>query len=112
MTRRMPAAIAAASLAFSLITPVHAANREHQQMMADIRMLQEQSQQLQLLLGSLGEALKQLNARLDDQSNATRKAFADQKLLVDNLTNEVRVVREKIDETNVRVTSLGQEVEA
>ena len=35
--------------------PAAAANKEHQQLMADIRMLQEQSQLLQNMLGSLAD---------------------------------------------------------
>jgi TolA-binding protein len=80
--------------------------------MADIRMLQEQSQQLQNLLGALNESIRAVNARLDQQTEATRKAFADQKLVVDNLSNDVRVIREKLDDNNVRIGSLTQEVEA
>ena len=37
--------------------PASAANKEHQQMMADIRMLQEQAQLLQNMLVSLGGSL-------------------------------------------------------
>jgi tol-pal system protein YbgF len=96
----------------ALATPAHAANREHLQIVADIRMLQEQTQQLQSTLVQLNDALKTLNARLDEQSNQQRKAFADQKLLVDTLTGEVRIVREKIDDTNVRLSSLSQEVDS
>src|SRR5438093_516222 len=59
--------------------PAAAANKEHQQLMADIRMLQEQAQQLQNILGALNESIKAVNARLDDQTNVSRKAFADQK---------------------------------
>jgi tol-pal system protein YbgF len=91
--------------------PLRAADREHEQMMADIRMLQEQTQQLQLMLGALTDALKTINARIDDQSATTRKGFADQKLQVDALGGDVRVLREKLDETNVRLTSLSQDVE-
>jgi tol-pal system protein YbgF len=93
-----------------------AANKEQQQMMADIRMLQEQSQQLQILLGALNESLKATNARIDaridEQTNFTRKAFADQKLSIDNVTNDLRVVREKVDDNNVRVSSLTRELDA
>ena len=92
--------------------PASAANKEHQQLMADLRMLQEQSQQLQNLIGSVTEALKAVNARLDQQSETTRKAFADQKLVIDNLTNDVRVIREKLDDNNVRIGSLTQEVDS
>ncbi|MPZ17909.1 MAG: tol-pal system protein YbgF, partial [Luteitalea sp.] len=37
---------------------------------------------------------------------------ADQKLLVDNLGNDVSVVREKLDDTGVRLNSLSQEMDA
>ena len=52
--------------------PAAAQSRREMQMMADIRMLQEQNQQLQVTLAQLGETLKALNARLDDQANSTR----------------------------------------
>jgi tol-pal system protein YbgF len=92
-------------------TPAGAANREHQVMMAEIRMLQEQTQQLQALIGTLAESVKQVTSKLDDQSTLSRKAFADQKVLVDNVSEGVRVLREKVDETNVRISSLTQEME-
>jgi TolA-binding protein len=92
--------------------PAAGADKETLQMMADIRMLQEQTQQLHILLGSIGEALKAVNARIDAQTETTRKAFADQKLNVDALSNDLRVVREKVDDNNVRIGSLSQELEA
>jgi tol-pal system protein YbgF len=97
-------------------TPAMAQNREHQQMAADARMLQEQTQQLAIAVAALSEslsqALKTINARLDDTTNATRKAFADQKLLIDNMANDVRVVRERTDDTNLRIATLREELEA
>jgi tol-pal system protein YbgF len=110
MMRTVLGALTTGVLLVGLAAPAHAANREHQQLMADIRMLQEQSQQLQLVLASLGDTLKALNAKLDDQSTASRKQFADQKLLIDNLSSDLRVVRERIDENSTRVGTLGQEV--
>ncbi len=94
----------------SLAVPAHAANREHQQLMADIRMLQEQNQQLQLVLATLGDTLKSLNAKLDDQAVTARKQFADQKLLIDNVNSDLRVVRERLDENSKSVGTLGQEL--
>ena len=88
-----------------------AADKTHQQIMAEIRMLQEQQQQLQQLLGGLVETLKTLSTKMDDQSGATRKGFADQKLLVDNAAEGVRILREKADDTNVRLASMTQELE-
>ena len=112
MRQTLFAATFLAILAASAAAPAAAANKEHQQLMADIRMLQEQSQQLQNLLAALNESLKAVSTRLDQQTETNRKAFADQKLVVDNLSNDVRVIREKLDDNNVRVGSLTQEVEA
>src|SRR5919197_3319701 len=105
------ACLAAAALV-AAAGPASAANKEHQQMMADIRMLQEQAQVLQNLLGTLNETLKAVNARLDDQANVSRKAFADQKLIIDTLSSDSRVIREKLDDNNVRLGSISQEVDA
>ena len=110
MMRTVIGALTTGALLVGLAMPAHAANREHQQLMADIRMLQEQSQQLQLVLASLADTLKSLNAKIDDQSTASRKQFADQKLLIDNLSSDLRVVRERLDENNTRVGTIGQEL--
>jgi tol-pal system protein YbgF len=93
-----------------------AQSRREMQMMADIRMLQEQTQQLQQQLLSaveqLSTTLKAINSRVDEQAAATRKSFADQKLAVDQFGTDLRIVRERIDENTVRITSLSQEIEA
>jgi TolA-binding protein len=104
--------VLAAGALLAAATPAHAANKEHQQLMADLRMLQEQTQLLQNVLNQMTDALKAVNTRLDQQAETTRKAFADQKLVIDNLTNDVRVIREKLDDNNVRLGSLTQEVDA
>jgi tol-pal system protein YbgF len=109
MTRIVTGALTGV-LFVSLAVPAHAANREHQQLMADIRMLQEQNQQLQLVLATLGDTLKTLNAKLDDQSATSRKQFADQKLLIDNVNSDLRVVRERLDENSKSVGTIGQEL--
>jgi TolA-binding protein len=112
MRSRIAGALLALVLAATFASPASAANKEHQQLMADIRMLQEQAQLLQNLLGTINESIKAVNTRLDEQTNATRKASADQKLQMDNLAGDLRVVREKVDDNNVRIASLTQEVEA
>lgn len=112
MTLRLPAFLLAISVSAGLAAPAGAQSREQRQIMADLRILQEQSQQLQILIDQLGETLKAVNARLDDQANATRKAFADQKLTIDTLSSDLRVVREKVDDNNVRIGSLAQELES
>jgi tol-pal system protein YbgF len=97
-------------------SPAAAQSQRERQMMADVRMLQEQTQllqqQLTAALEQLQASLKTLNGRIDEQSAATRKSFADQKLAVDQFGNDLRVVRERIDENTVRITGLAQEIEA
>jgi TolA-binding protein len=111
MRQRILGVVLAAAI-LATAAPASAANKEHQQLMADLRMLQEQSQLLQNLIGSVADAVKAVNTRLDQQGETTRKAFADQKLVIDNLTNDVRVIREKLDDNNVRIGSLTQELDS
>jgi tol-pal system protein YbgF len=109
-------AVMVSVLGAGMWSPAAAQNRREMQMMADIRMLQEQNQQLQVLLAQLSEALngsiKAVNGRLDEQANTNRKAFADQNLKVDQFGSDLRVVREGVSENNVRISQLSQELEA
>jgi tol-pal system protein YbgF len=87
-------------------------SKEYLQLLAEIRMLQEQNQQLQQLFGTLQDSLKAFSTKLDDQSTANRKAMADQTLAMNNIGDTVRVLREKADDTNVRVATVAQEIQA
>jgi tol-pal system protein YbgF len=102
----------AAVLLLTVAGAAPAANKEHQQMMAEIRMLQEQTALLRAQLAALNDTLRTVGTKLDDQAGASRRAFADQKLLVDTISSDLRVVREKVDDNNVRISSLSQELEA
>lgn len=114
MTKRISLALAVVLL--HQASPTFAQNREHQQMAAELRMLQEQTQQLAITLTALNQALaesvKVLNARLEENSNAMRKNFADQKLLIDNIAADVGRIRERAGDTSVRIGSLQEELEA
>jgi tol-pal system protein YbgF len=118
MTTRITTTRAVAAMLLALVyvaltpaTPA-AADREHQQMMADLRMLQEQTQQLQAMMSDLGEALKTVTSRIEDQTSLERKAFADGKVQMDTMSGDLRVVREKVDETNVRLGTIAQDLES
>jgi tol-pal system protein YbgF len=105
-------ALAVAAGVLALPGSANAANKEHQQIMAELRMLQEQQAQLIQTIYALGETLKVITTRLDDHSGVTRKAFADQKLLIDNVAETARILREKADDTNVRLSNVSQELQA
>ncbi|MBI3490234.1 MAG: tetratricopeptide repeat protein [Acidobacteria bacterium] len=115
MKQKLSAALVVAFLV-AAPAPASAANKEHQQLMADLRILQEQAQLLQNMLEAVTEAMKAMDGRVtqrvDQLSSVLVKAFADQKLSLDNLSNDVRVIREKLDDNNVRIGSLTQEVSA
>jgi len=87
-------------------------SKEYLQLLAELRMLQEQNAQMQQLFGALQDSLKAVTTRLDDQTAATRKAMADQTLQLTNVGDTVRMLREKADDTNVRIAQVSQEVDA
>lgn len=104
-------ALVAGLVAFSA-SPALAQRRELQQMAADIRILQEQTQLLHNAVSTLTEALQAVNARIDEQTGVTRKTFADAKIQADAMGGDIRVVRERVDDTNVRITALSQEIDS
>jgi tol-pal system protein YbgF len=116
IVRRILPGLLVAIAVVTAAAPAAAQSRREMQMMADIRMLQEQTQQLQqqlaAALAQIGASLEKLSTRVEDQAGATRKGFADQKLVIDQVNGDLRVVKERVDETNVRITSLSQEIEA
>jgi tol-pal system protein YbgF len=67
---------------------------------------------LQLLMTALEEAVQALSAQLDEQRSATARGFADQRLQTDGIADDVRILREKLDNTNVRISSMSLEIEA
>ena len=107
-------AVVATGLVLGLLVPAvsSATDKEHKLLMAEIRMLQEEQQQLRQTLAGLNESLKALNARLDVDATRNQKSFADQRLVIEGVAETTRVLREKSDETNVRLSSMTQEVQA
>lgn len=89
-----------------------AASKEQQLLMAELRIMQQNQQMLQQSLVALADTLKTVTTRLDEQAGTTRKALADQRLLIEGMTDTVRNLREKSDDTNVRLSSITQELES
>jgi tol-pal system protein YbgF len=96
----------------AIATPAAAQNREHLQLAAELRMLQEQNQQLSLALNQLTDALKAVNARLDTSEEFQRRRFADQEVLVKNLGSDLGTIRERTQDTDTRLRSLKDEIDA
>jgi len=100
------------ALLSAFAAPVAAQNREHLQLAAELRMLQEQNQQLSLTLTQLTEALKAVNARLDTSDEFQRRRFADQEVLVKNLGSDLGTIRERTQDTDTRLRTLKDEIDA
>ena len=75
--------------------PASAQSREQRQMMADLRILQVQAQEMQNMMGALNQALsdalKAINTRLNEQAESTRRSFAEQKSIIDTVSSETAV---------------------
>ena len=103
---------AAAILLCGIAAPVAAQNKEHLQMAAELRMLQEQQQQLALTLQQLADAIKAVNTRIDEATNSTRRGFADQNVAIKGMSDDMKAIRDRVDDTNVRLGTLRDEVDA
>jgi tol-pal system protein YbgF len=104
------------ALAAAFSTPLHAADKETRQMMADIRMLQEQEQQIQTVLTTLTDQIrsmeKSVNQRIDDQVEAIRKGLADEHAATATVTNDMRSLRERLDDNTTRLGQAVAEIQA
>jgi tol-pal system protein YbgF len=117
MTMTISARLAIAAIGvLALAAHPAAQNREHQQQAAELRILQEQQQQISLAVSQLAEAVKtlsgRLDAKLDEATAATRKAFADQELTIRNMSGDLSAIRERTQETDTRIRTLLDEIEA
>jgi tol-pal system protein YbgF len=61
---------------------------------------------------ALQDSIKAVNTRLDTANDTTRKGFADQKVIIDDMGKDMRAIRERVDDTNVRVSNVREEIEA
>ena len=89
-----------------------AADREQQQIMADLRMLQLQTQELHTTMLALADAIQTVNVTVTEEASISRKTFADTQVMMNTVGDGIRILREKLDDTNVRVASFSQEIEA
>lgn len=107
---------AAVVLLSGALTPAAAQNREHQQLSAELRILQEQQVQLALSMQQLAQAQvesnKALASRLDQIDQGVTKLFADQALLIGPIGENARIMRERSQETSTRIGELTEELRA
>ena len=89
-----------------------AQNRVDQQMFLDLRVIQEQQQDLRRLVNTLIEQIQTVNTRLDAEASARNKGFADAQTLIAAVNDNVSKLTENVRDGKVKVADIGQEVEA
>ena len=99
-----------------MAVPVHAQNREHLLMAADLKILQQQNQELANTLAQmiqlLNDTTKALSTRIDQTNEAIRKGFADQSLTLNTTAGDVRKTLAQTQDAATRLGELKEEVEA
>jgi len=102
--------------ALAMTVPAHAQNREHMLMAADLKILQQQNQELANTLAQmiqlLNDTAKALGTRIDQTNEAIRKGFADQSLTLNATAGDVRKTLAQTQDAATRLGELKEEVEA
>jgi tol-pal system protein YbgF len=116
---RSGAIASVAALVLMTAAPLHGQNREHQQMAAEQRIMMERLQLLETAnertlaqLAQLAQAIKAVTDRIEASDAAMVKALADQKVVLDNLNVEMRVVRQNVQESGTRLQSIKEELQS
>ena len=86
-------------------TPALAQNRIEQQLLLDMRELQEQERQLLLALNSLSEQLKAVSGKVDAEAAPRSKGFADLQTLVNNANSNISTLQENVRDNKSRCRS-------
>jgi tol-pal system protein YbgF len=96
----------------AIAAPAHAQNRTELQMVADVRMLQETVNKLQLAVNVLMEQLKATNAQVESTKNLAQKLHAEQMVQIKDIGSTNAVLNEKLADSSVNVLKLTQEMSA
>ena len=98
------------------VSPAGAQNREHMQLAADLRIVQQQQQELANSVAQLtqlvAETAKALNTRMDQTNEAVKKGFADQSLVLSATAGDVRKIQAQTQDAATRMGELKEEIEA
>jgi TolA-binding protein len=115
--RPLVAALATAALTLGAASAADAQSREQQQTLAELRILQEQTAQLQQAVNLLVEQMKELKesvktvtSRLDSQSDQAIKNTADIRDVITTLSRTVSTLDQRVGENNIRVQQVEQEI--
>jgi tol-pal system protein YbgF len=90
----------------------HQLNATQQIMMERLQLLESANEKTLAQLTQITQALKAVTDRIEASDVAVRKSMADQKVVLDNLNVEMRVIRQNTQDHNTRLQTLKEEMEA
>jgi len=80
--------------------------------LAELRQIQAQLAQLQTAQEALKSAVEAVSAGATEQQDSLRKTFADSKIALERVQQDMSILSERIDETNSRLGSLREDMTA
>ena len=101
MTRFVPVVV----VALFAVSPAFAQSAAERQLAADVRMLEQRIERIEMAISDLRQAGQELDKQMAEQVNAARKLAADQTVRLNEALDAVRVLREQLAETNQQLTA-------
>src|SRR5689334_12511261 len=109
MTARWTRIVVILALALAPVA-IGAQNKQDLQMQQDIRVLQQQIQELRLAIAALAEQTKATNAKLDGQVDLVRKNNADQSQILNSVQTQANALVTKLDQYTQELQKLSAQV--
>ena len=103
-------AIAAALAIVSLCAPEATAQRDRDNILAELRQIQAQLSQIQRSHNALKEAVDELTAASAAHQDSLRRTLADGNVALEQLEQDLSILSARVDETNGRIGNLHQEI--
>ena len=86
------------------------AQKKEDIILAELRQIQAQLAQLQTSQAALRTVVEALNAGATEQQDSLRKTFADSKIALERVQQDMSILSERIDETNSRLGGLREDL--
>ncbi len=112
MSRNSPWAsrVLALALALSFGRDSTAGQKKEDLILAELRQIQAQLIQLQTSQTALKAVVDALSAGAAEQQDSIRKTFADSKIALERVQQDMSILSERIDETNSRLAGLREDL--
>lgn len=111
MRRQLLITAALVALPFaSVLAPEATAQRDRDNIIAELRQIQAQLAQIQSSHAALKQAVDQLSAASAEQRDSLRKTLADGNVALERVEQDLSILSARVDETNGRIGNLQQEL--